>query len=145
MEYLTEFTPYRGLIGGILIGISAILFLALNGRIAGISGLVHGLCPPKKTDFMWRLAFLTGLIFGGLTFYLFAAIQFQLRHNFPILLLLIGGFCVGLGTRMGQGCTSGHGVCGIARLSIRSIVATLLFMFSAFVTVYIIRHVGGIY
>ncbi|MDI9817857.1 MULTISPECIES: YeeE/YedE family protein [unclassified Legionella] len=145
MEYLTEFTPYRGLAGGVLIGLSAVLFLAVNGRIAGMSGLIHGLCPPEKGQSFWRLAFLLGLIVGGIAFYLFPAIQFSLRHDFPILLLLIGGFCVGFGTRMGQGCTSGHGVCGIARLSMRSILATLVFMASAFITVYIVRHLGGIY
>lgn len=145
MEYLTEFTPYRGLIGGVLIGLSAVLFLALNGRVAGMSGLIHGLCPPEKNQSFWRMAFLLGLIAGGMMYYLLPIIQFPIRHDFPILLLLIGGFCVGFGTRMGQGCTSGHGVCGIARLSVRSILATLTFMASAFITVFIVRHLGGIY
>lgn len=110
-----------------------------------MSGLVHGLCPPEKGQSLWRMAFLLGLLIGGMTLYLVPVIQFPLRHDFPVLLLLIGGFCVGFGTRMGQGCTSGHGVCGIARLSMRSILATLTFMASAFITVYIVRHLGGIY
>lgn len=145
MEYLTEFTPYRGLIGGGVIGISAILFLGLNGRIAGMSGLLHGLCPPGQSVDYWRIIFILGLLTGGVSYFLVPAIQFPLRMDYPIYLLLLGGFCVGFGTRMGQGCTSGHGVCGIARLSLRSFVATLVFVLSGMITVYILRHVIGIY
>ncbi|AHE67013.1 YeeE/YedE family protein [Legionella oakridgensis] len=145
MDYLTFFTPLRGFIGGILIGLSAVLFLWLNGRIAGMSGLIHGLCPPKKLFEFWRLTFLLGLITGGLSFYLLLAVQFTLRSHYPVYLLLLGGFCVGFGTRMGQGCTSGHGVCGIARFSKRSIVATFTFIISAMITVFILRHILGVY
>lgn len=145
MNHLTEFTPYRGLIGGFLIGLSAVLFLWLNGRMAGISGLVHGLCPPEKNMQFWRITFLVGLIVGGLSFYLFPIIQFPLRTHYPVYLLIIGGFLVGFGTRMGHGCTSGHGVCGIARLSMPSVIATLAFFLSGAMTVFIIRHLIGIY
>ncbi|KTD20987.1 transporter component [Legionella lansingensis] len=142
MDYVTYFTPYRGLTGGIFIGLSTVLFLWLNGRIAGISGLLHGLLPPEKSTSFWRSAFLLGLIIGGFLFYLMPVIQFPLRHSFPVYWLLLGGFLTGFGTRMGQGCTSGHGVCGIARLSPRSIAATVIFILSAMITVYLFRHVG---
>ncbi|KGP62772.1 hypothetical protein EP47_09700 [Legionella norrlandica] len=145
MDYVTYFTPYRSVIGGILIGLSAVLFLWLNGRVTGISGMVHGLCPPEKSGFFWRIAFLLGLAIAGLLYFVLPIIQFPLRTHYPTLLLLLGGFLVGFGTRMGQGCTSGHGVCGLARLSIRSLVATVLFILSAMITIYLIRHVGGIY
>ncbi|WP_133127858.1 YeeE/YedE family protein [Legionella nagasakiensis] len=145
MDYLTFFTPFRGVIGGILIGLSTVLFLWFNGRIAGMSGLIHGLCPPKKPFELWRLTFLLGLIVGGLGFYLFPMIQFSPRSHYPISLLILGGFCVGFGTRIGQGCTSGHGVCGIARLSKRSIIATFTFIISAMITVFILRHLLGVY
>ena len=145
MDYLTVFTPYRGLFGGLLIGLSAVLFLWLNGRIAGISGLIHGLCPPSRPVDAWRIAFLTGLIIAGLSYFLIPAIQFPLRTHYPVYLLLLGGFLVGWGTRMGQGCTSGHGVCGVARFSKRSIIATLTFILSAMLTVYVVRHVMGVY
>lgn len=143
MDTFTTFTPYRGLIGGILIGLSSALFLYLNGRIAGISGMVHGLLPPKHPFPWWRLTFLIGLFVGGFVFYIFPLIQFPLRTNFSIYLLLLGGFFVGLGSRMGDGCTSGHGVCGIARLSVRSLAATVTFMVTAILTVYVLRHLGG--
>ncbi|QBR84800.1 YeeE/YedE family protein [Legionella israelensis] len=111
MDY-TVFTPYKGLLGGFLIGLSAVLLMLIHGRIAGMSSMVHGLCPPGKKIEFWRAAFILGLITGGLSYYLFPAIQFPLRVNFPILILILGGFCVGFGTRMGHGCTAGHGVCG---------------------------------
>ncbi|KTD63876.1 YeeE/YedE family protein [Legionella spiritensis] len=140
METITHFTPIRGLAGGVLIGLSVVLFLWLNGRIAGISGLIHGLCPPEKPMTYWRMAFLLGMIVGGFLFYLLPAIQFPLRRMFPVPLLLFAGFLVGFGTRMGQGCTSGHGVCGMARLSRRSLAATLVFIATAMLTVFLIRH-----
>ncbi len=144
MDY-TVFTPYKGLIGGFLIGLSAVLLMWLNGRIAGMSGLVHGLCPPgKKVDY-WRVTFLLGLLIGGVSFQFFPIIQFPLRTHYPIFLLLLGGFCVGFGTRMGSGCTAGHGVCGIARLSWRSMVATMTFFVAAVITTLILRHIIRIY
>lgn len=145
MDYVTQFTPYRGLIGGVLIGLSAVLFLGLNGRIAGMSNLVHGLCPPKKPIPTWRITFLLGLFVGGLSFYVFPMIQFQLRTHYPFYILLIAGFLVGMGTRLGNGCTSGHGVCGIARLSRRSIVATVTFVLFGILATYLLRHIGRIY
>jgi len=145
MDYITLFTPYSAIIGGMLIGVSATFFLWLNGRISGISGIIHGLVPPEKGSGVWRLAYILGLFIGGFTFYLVPAIQFELRDQYSIYLLLLGGVLVGFGTRMGSGCTSGHGVCGIARLSKRSIIATLTFMTSAVITVYIMRHVAGVY
>jgi uncharacterized membrane protein YedE/YeeE len=144
MEYITEFTPLSALIGGLFIGIATVLFLWLNGRVAGMSGLIHGLCPPSSAPF-WRIAFILGLLTGGSAFYLIPAIQFPLRTQFPIPLLILAGILVGIGTRMANGCTSGHGICGIARFSKRSITATLLFMGSAVVTVYIVRHLFGVY
>ncbi|HAZ7573517.1 YeeE/YedE family protein [Legionella sp. PATHC032] len=145
MDYITPFTPYLSAVGGLLIGLSAVLFLWLDGRIAGISGMIHGLCPPEKPFTVWRIAFLFGLAAAGLFYFVSPVVQFPLRTHYPVLLLLIGGFLVGFGTRMGQGCTSGHGVCGLARFSKRSFIATLLFILSAVITVYLIRHEGGLY
>jgi len=142
--YITEFTPYHGAIGGALIGLSAVFFLWFNGRTAGISGIIHGLCPPKNNGSHWRLAFLIGLVIGGLSYFILPSVHFSLRSDFSKSILLIGGFLVGFGTRMGNGCTSGHGVCGIARFSKRSIVATLVFIVTAMVTVFIVRHLVGV-
>lgn len=144
MDY-TVFTPYKGLLGGFLIGLSAVLLMLINGRIAGMSSMVHGLCPPGKKIEYWRAAFILGLIIGGFSYYLFPVIQFPLRINYPILLLILGGFCVGFGTRMGHGCTAGHGVCGVARLSLRSIIATSTFFISAVITTFVMRHLIGVY
>ena len=141
----TVFTPYKGLIGGFLIGLSAVLLMWLNGRIAGISGMIHGLCPPDKKLPYWRLALLLGLIIGGLSFYALPVIQFPLRTHYPAFLLILGGFFVGFGTRMGHGCTAGHGICGISRLSMRSLVATIIFFISAVITTLITRHIFGVY
>ena len=141
----TVFTPYKGIIGGFLIGLSAVLFMWLNGRIAGISGLIHGLCPPGKKIEYWRVMFLFGLIVGGLSYQFFPAIQFPLRVNYPVPILILGGVCVGFGTRMGQGCTSGHGVCGLARLSPRSFIAMISFFISAIITTLGMRYVLGVY
>jgi uncharacterized membrane protein YedE/YeeE len=145
MDYITQFTPYRSLLGGILIGLSSVLFLWVNGRIAGMSGLVHGLLPPDKPFPFWRLTFIIGLMLGGSFYFLLPSIQFVPRINYPVYLLLIGGFCVGFGTRMGHGCTSGHGVSGIARFSKRSIIATLTFIIFGMLSVYVVRHLLGVY
>ncbi|MBA2655332.1 MAG: YeeE/YedE family protein [Gammaproteobacteria bacterium] len=141
---MTTFTPISSLIGGSLIGLSAILLFLLNGRIAGISGIFHGLFPIHKNDFFWRLLFLIGLIAGSLIYYIFPQIHFTPRSHFPISLLLLAGFLVGIGTRLGGGCTSGHGVCGIARLSFRSFVATVIFFVFGVITVYFVRHIWNI-
>jgi len=137
------FTPWTALAGGILVGLAAATFLLLNGRIAGISGILSGLLTPARGDIGWRIAFLAGMILAPVIWILAAeAPVIEINASYPQ--LIIAGLLVGLGTRYGSGCTSGHGVCGISRLSPRSIVATLGFMASGFVTVYIIRHVAGV-
>ena len=137
----TEFTPVSGLIGGALIGAAAVLLLLANGRIAGISGIVGGLLTRATSDLGWRIAFVLGLWLGALVYWLVRGELFavELAASWPV--MVIAGMLVGFGTRMGGGCTSGHGVCGIARLSKRSIVATLVFMGAGIVTVFVTRHV----
>ncbi|MDD5580932.1 MAG: YeeE/YedE family protein [Methylobacter sp.] len=141
---MENFTPYSALSGGILIGLAAILLLMFNGRIAGISGIMGGIFNASRTELFWRIAFLTGIVIGAFLFNHFKPDFYLPRRNFPVWLLAFGGFLVGFGTRMGNGCTSGHAVCGIARFSVRSIAATLTFMASGFLTVYMIRHVLGV-
>jgi len=137
------FTPWSALAGGVLIGIAAAMFVLLNGRIAGVSGvvggLVGGLLRPVRGDVAWRAAFVIGLIAAPLV-YLLAAPPRELRIDAQYGALVLAGLLVGVGTRYGSGCTSGHGVCGISRLSLRSLVATLVFMGAGFVTVYVTRH-----
>lgn len=139
----TSFTPYASLAGGVLIGLAAALFLLLNGRIAGISGVLGGLLRPAKGDVGWRVAFLAGMV-GAPTVYALVASVPAPRIDAGWVALVVAGLLVGLGTRYGSGCTSGHGVCGLSRLSLRSLVATLTFMVAGFVTVYIVRHLLGI-
>ncbi len=141
---MENFTPISALSGGILIGLSATLLFLFNGRIAGVSGILNGLFFAEKSDKLWRLLFLLGLVVGGL---LFTAIfpNFNVpRQNYPLPLLIIGGFLVGFGARLANGCISGHGVCGLANLSIRSLVATCFFMGAGMVTVFVVRHILGI-
>jgi uncharacterized protein len=140
---MENFTPYSGFFGGILIGISAVLLLLANGRIAGISGIVGDLLAAGSGDKGWRLMFVFGLWIGALSFVFAHGAPFAVDIPAPWPGMAIAGLLVGFGTRMGGGCTSGHGVCGIARFSMRSIVATLVFMASAAVTVYVTRHVAG--
>ncbi len=139
---MENFTPYSALTGGSLIGLSAVLMMMLNGRIAGVSGIAGGLMTPVTGDWAWRLAFVLGLIAGPLVY---MALGGQLPAiSFPVSSpggLIAAGLIVGFGTRMGSGCTSGHGVCGVSRLSARSLAATGAFMFTGFATVFIIRHV----
>jgi uncharacterized membrane protein YedE/YeeE len=137
-----QFTPYSALIGGALIGLSASLFVLLNGRVAGISGILGGLLRPQGSGVVWRLAFLAGLI-GAPILYQFMAPQPTITVDADNILLICAELLVGVGTRYGAGCTSGHGVCGLSRLSIRSLVATLTFMTVGFATVFIMRHVIG--
>ena len=140
---MENFTPYSALAGGVLIGLSATILLLFNGRITGISGMISNVLPPVQEDWRWRLLFLLGIIAGTGLYLLLFAENYNPRSQFPIGLLISGGFLVGFGTRLGSGCTSGHAICGFARLSPRSIVATLIFMFFGGATVFIIRHLLG--
>ena len=134
-----HFTPWTSLAGGLMIGTASVLFLVLNGRIAGISGIVGGLLKPAKGDIGWRVAFVVGLVLSPLVFAIAAPLpQVHVEASYPV--LIMAGLLVGIGTRYGSGCTSGHGVCGLSRRSLRSMVATISFMFSGFVTVYVVRH-----
>lgn len=138
---ITHFTPFSALAGGALIGLSAALLLWLNGRVAGISGIVAGLLPPAAGRIGWRVAFLLGLLIGGGLYALWLGHVPPVRLDTGTPLLVLGGLLVGFGTRLGGGCTSGHGVCGVSRLSGRSIVATVVFMVSAGAVVFLLRHV----
>jgi uncharacterized membrane protein YedE/YeeE len=136
------FTPWTSLAGGLLIGLAAALLLLFNGRIAGISGILGGLLQPAKGDSVWRIAFVLGLVIAPLAWQIGAALPaIHIDSDYPV--LIIAGLIVGISTRYGSGCTSGHGVCGISRLSPRSLIATLAFMASGFVTVFFIRHLIG--
>ena len=137
------FTPYASLAGGVLIGVAAAMFVLLNGRIAGISGILGGLLKPVKGDISWRVAFVLGLTASPLLFALFASVPTP-RIDASWAALVLAGLLVGVGTRYGSGCTSGHGVCGLSRLSPRSLAATAAFMGAGFVTVFVIRHVLGV-
>ena len=134
-----RFTPWAALAGGVLIGLAAALFLLLNGRVAGISGILGGLLRPVRRDIAWRVAFLAGLIGAPLLYGLLAPLPLP-RIEAGSGVLIAAGLLVGAGTRYGAGCTSGHGVCGLSRLSPRSLVATLSFMAAGFATVYVGRH-----
>lgn len=139
---MTSFDPWSGLAGGALIGLAAALLLALRGRIAGISGILAGALLPSEGGRGWRIAFLLGLPLGaGLAW--MAGVETPLLAESRPALLLGAGLLVGFGTRIGSGCTSGHGVCGMARGSVRSLVATCVFMVVAALTVFVTRHVVG--
>ncbi len=138
-----EFTPWSALAGGALIGLAAAMFVLLNGRIAGISGVIGGLFKPIKGDVAWRALFVLGLVGSSWVYALFTALP-RPRIDASYGGLVIAGLLVGVGTRYGSGCTSGHGVCGLARLSPRSLVATVAFMVAGFATVFVTRHVFGI-
>lgn len=136
------FTPYASLLGGIMIGISAVMLMAFNGRIAGMTAMLGGLLAPRHPDAPWRIAFLAGAIAAPL-FASFLGAEFRFESPTTGYALALGGVIVGIGVTYASGCTSGHGVCGIARLSPRSIVATLTFMATTFATVTLIRHGFG--
>ncbi|MEO0997561.1 MAG: YeeE/YedE family protein [Pseudomonadota bacterium] len=140
---MTEFTPVSATLGGALIGLAAAALLLLNGRVAGISGIVNGAMNSTGGERTWRLAFIVGLIGGGLVWQWLAPAELPFRSGFPLPLLIAAGLAVGYGTRLGSGCTSGHGVCGLGRLSARSLVATAVFMASGIVTVAIVRLLFG--
>jgi uncharacterized membrane protein YedE/YeeE len=138
-----SFTPLAALAGGVLIGAAAAMLALLNGRIAGISGILGGLLRPVRGDMAWRLAFVLGLAGAPLAYALFAALpapRIDAGHG----ALVLAGLLVGVGTRYGGGCTSGHGVCGLSRLSPRSLVATAAFMGAGFATVFVTRHLIGL-
>ena len=138
---MEDFTPLSGLIGGLLIGLAVTLVLLLNGRIAGISGIVGGLVNPKAGDTLWRAAFVAGLILGALAYVLVKGGPTPVDVLASPPAILVGGLLVGFGTRMGSGCTSGHGLCGLARSSRRSVAATAIFFGVAVLTVFLTRHV----
>lgn len=135
----TNLTPLPSFAGGILIGVAVAILLLMNGRVAGISGILGGLLRPTRSEVGWRIAMLLGLILAPLVYRLFAPLP-PIRIDADILVLIVAGVLVGAGTRYGSGCTSGHGVCGLSRLSPRSLVATLAFMFGGFATVLVMRH-----
>lgn len=139
---ITEFTPYASLLGGLMIGLSAVVLMAFNGRIAGMTAMLGGVLEPRNPDSPWRLAFLAGAIAGPMIATLLGA-EFSFASPTTGVLLALGGLIVGFGVTYGSGCTSGHGVCGLARLSPRSIAATATFMAVTLVTVTVIRHVIG--
>jgi len=134
----TEFTPYLSLLGGMVIGLSAVWLMLFHGRIAGISGIIKTALFQVEGR-LWRMLFVLGLILGGAISYHFTEFTFSYREGFPKYLIILGGLLVGIGTSMGSGCTSGHGVCGISRFSTRSIIATVVYLavgiFSAILTV----------
>ena len=136
----TSFTPGPALAGGIILGIAAALYVLINGRILGISGILGGLIGPKKSDWLWRASFVLGL----LTAPLWGKYVLQMNATAVIdadyITLIIAGLLVGFGARYGSGCTSGHGICGLSRLSPRSLLATLTFMGCGFLVVYLVRH-----
>ena len=135
----THFTPWAAMAGGVLLGLASALFVLLNGRILGISGIVGGLLRPRAGDMGWRLAFLLGMLVApGLYWLVVGPTQPRIDANWGM--VVMAGLLVGVGTRYGSGCTSGHGVCGLSRMSPRSLVATLAFMGAGFVTVFLIRH-----
>ncbi|GGB60961.1 hypothetical protein GCM10011316_36210 [Roseibium aquae] len=141
---MTEFTPFSALLGGALIGVATVALMAIHGRIAGINGIVSGLfAMPTSPDWGWRAAFIAGMIASPIAMMWVTGSMPAIEVPVEPLLLAIGGFLVGIGASLGSGCTSGHGVCGISRLSARSIVATVTFMATGLVTVFVMRHVIG--
>lgn len=140
----TIFTPVQSLLGGALIGGAAVLLMAVMGRVMGATGVLAGfLQPAGPADWSWRAAMLAGMISGPLAIFLISGDMPQVQVPGTNTMLVIGGLLVGVGVTYGGGCTSGHGVCGIARLSQRSVLATLIFMIATFITVYIVRHIFG--
>ena len=140
---MTHFTPFSAFAGGVLIGLAALLLALFNGRVAGISGILGGGLRAPLDDLGWRLAFLAGLALAPQIYQSTVGVIEPVTVRSSSAILVLGGLLVGFGTRLGNGCTSGHGVCGIARLSPRSLAATAVFMLSAAATVFVLRHVIG--
>ncbi len=138
---MENFTPVSGLIGGLLIGLSTVLLILFNGRIAGISGIVGGLLARKGSEIGWRAVFVVGLLIGAFVYMLATGVALPVNIQASLPVTVIAGLLVGFGARLGSGCTSGHGICGIARFSKRSIVATLVFFITAIITVFLTHHV----
>lgn len=138
------FTPVMSTIGGVLIGLAAVGLLYFNGRIAGISGIMGGILHPQEGDTLWRALFVLGLLAGALLILWLHPVSFDLRIDVSDPIVLLGGFLVGIGTRIGNGCTSGHGVSGVGRLAPRSIVASAVFVGFAILTTYLVRHLWEI-
>jgi uncharacterized protein len=136
---MDNFTPVSALAGGVLIGLASVWLLAANGRIAGVSGILHGLFVQPPGDRVWRVAFIAGLIAAGLAWHLF--VDVTPRQGFGLGWAALAGALVGFGTRVGGGCTSGHGVCGLGRLSVRSLVAVAVFMATGMAATFAMRHV----
>lgn len=141
---MENFTPVSALLGGALIGSAAGVLLWFNGRIAGISGIFNGLLSPQRGETAWRALFVVGLIAGAALYGLVNPAGYTPRPGFSVTLLVLGGFLVGFGTRMSGGCTSGHGVCGLGRLSPRSLAATVIFVVTGMATVFVARHLVGV-
>jgi len=139
-----HFTPWASLAGGIILGLASAIFILVNGRILGISGILGGLMPPKGGDTFWRVAFILGLFTAPTVFHAVVPAEYITapRIDAAELTVVAAGLLVGIGTRYASGCTSGHGVCGLSRLSPRSLVATASFMFAGFVMVYVMRHLN---
>ncbi|WP_440998210.1 YeeE/YedE family protein [Arhodomonas sp. SL1] len=141
---IVAFDPLPALLGGVLIGLAATLLLWLNGRIAGITGIAAGAMEERGGERWWRLLFLAGLIVGAGAMYVTWPARATLHSGLPLWAVLGAGLLVGFGTRLGGGCTSGHGVCGLGRLSPRSLVAVITFVLTAVITVFVVRHVLGV-
>jgi uncharacterized membrane protein YedE/YeeE len=141
---MDSWATFHALFGGILIGSAASAFLWLEGRIAGVSGIVGGLLSPRRQDTAWRVLFVAGLVAGGVCVRLLGSDGFRGLASTPYAVVLPAGLLVGFGASLGNGCTSGHGVCGVSRLSPRSIVATMTFMLTGAITVFVIRHLVGV-
>lgn len=137
---MTEFTPVSALIGGALLGFAAVFLMKFNGRIAGISGILNGVFSAPSGDKIWRVLFIVGLVLGGTGYQVVTNAPLITRESFPLWQLIVAGLLVGFGTRMGSGCTSGHGVCGIARLSFRSIASTLVFLATGALVATVMYH-----
>lgn len=138
-----HFTPFASLTGGVVLGVASALFILVNGRILGISGILGGLLPPKVGDTTWRLYFLAGLFVAPTAFHAEVPAEYIIAPRIEATewMVVVAGLLVGIGTRYASGCTSGHGVCGLSRLSPRSLIATASFMSAGFITVYVMRHV----
>jgi uncharacterized protein len=138
-----NFTPFASLIGGILIGVSASMLMLFNGRIAGISGIVAGALRPERGEWGWRICFIVGLVSAGAIARIVSPASLAIGISRSLWIFLLAGFLVGLGTRIGSGCTSGHGVCGLSRGSTRSLAATLTFILAGVLTVYLTNQILG--